>query len=35
MLGINKPEDDKTNPWPSIAVGLFAAFGGILYGYGL
>ncbi|KAI6894664.1 putative transporter [Hortaea werneckii] len=33
MLGINKPADEHGAAWPSILVGLFAAFGGILYGY--
>ncbi|KAI7101588.1 putative transporter, partial [Hortaea werneckii] len=33
MLGINKPADEHGAAWPSILVGLFAAFAGILYGY--
>ena len=33
-MGIfGKPSDDAGAAWPAITVGLFAAFGGILYGY--
>lgn len=34
-LGFNKPQDEAGKAWPSIMVGLFAAFAGILYGYGM
>lgn len=33
MLGIKKPEGEAGATWPAIAVGLFVAFGGVLYGY--
>lgn len=32
-FGLQRPADDPTAAWPSILVGLFAAFGGVLYGY--
>lgn len=32
MLGLNKPEGEPGAALPSILVGLFAAFAGILYG---
>lgn len=32
-MTLKKPKDDPTAAWPAILVGLFAAFGGILYGY--
>lgn len=28
-----RPSDEKGDAWPAILVGLFASFGGILYGY--
>ncbi|KAF8429799.1 general substrate transporter [Tirmania nivea] len=33
MLGIKKPENVAGSSGPAIAVGIFAAFGGILFGY--
>lgn len=33
ILGLKKPGDEPGAAWPAIAVGAFAAFGGILYGY--
>lgn len=33
MGGFGKPADEAGKSWPAILVGLFAAFGGILYGY--
>lgn len=32
-LLLKKPEGEEGAAWPAIAVGLFAAFGGVLYGY--
>lgn len=33
LFGLKKPEGEAGASWPSILVGMFAAFGGILYGY--
>lgn len=30
---ISKPEGEAGKTWPAIAMGLFVAFGGVLYGY--
>ncbi|KAI1331682.1 high-affinity glucose transporter RGT2 [Xylariaceae sp. FL0255] len=30
---IDKPADEAGKTWPAIAIGLFVAFGGVLYGY--
>ena len=32
-LLLKKPENEEGAAWPAIVVGLFAAFGGVLYGY--
>ncbi|KAI1000647.1 Major facilitator-type transporter [Podosphaera aphanis] len=32
-LALKKPQDVPGKSWPAIVIGLFAAFGGILYGY--
>ncbi|KAL9530268.1 Major facilitator-type transporter [Sphaerulina musiva] len=32
-LGINKPADVPGKTWPAIVIGLFVAFGGVLFGY--
>lgn len=32
-LGLKRPEGVEGAAWPSIMVGMFAAFGGVLYGY--
>jgi hypothetical protein len=32
-LLLKKPADEPGAAWPAIAVGLFVAFGGILFGY--
>lgn len=32
-LGLNKPADAPGKAWPAICIGLFVAFGGVLYGY--
>ncbi|CAK3835040.1 high affinity glucose transporter rgt2 [Lecanosticta acicola] len=32
-LGFNKPADAPGKAWPAILIGLFVAFGGVLYGY--
>jgi MFS transporter, SP family, sugar:H+ symporter len=32
---IKKPDDEPGAAWPSIFVGLFVAFGGILFGQGI
>lgn len=33
-LTIKPPPGTPGKAWPAIAVGLFVAFGGVLYGYG-
>jgi hypothetical protein len=33
FLSLKKPDDEVGAAWPSIMVGAFAAFAGILYGY--
>jgi SP family sugar:H+ symporter-like MFS transporter len=33
FLSLKKPENEVGAAWPSIMVGAFAAFAGILYGY--
>ena len=33
MAVLGKPAGEPGSAWPSILVGLFVAFGGILYGY--
>jgi len=33
MLGIYKPETAAGSSGPAIAIGIFVAFGGILFGY--
>lgn len=30
---LKKPDDEPGAAWPAIVVGLFVAFGGILFGY--
>lgn len=32
-LKINKPQDEAGAAWPAICVGMFVAFGGVLFGY--
>lgn len=32
-FAIRKPEGEPGAAWPAIVVGLFVAFGGVLYGY--
>lgn len=32
-IGLNKPKDEPGKAWPAIVVGLFVAFGGVLFGY--
>jgi SP family sugar:H+ symporter-like MFS transporter len=32
-LKLKKPEDIQGKSWPAIAIGLFVAFGGVLFGY--
>jgi hypothetical protein len=32
-LAITRPEKVEGKTWPAIAVGLFVAFGGVLFGY--
>jgi hypothetical protein len=32
-LKLKKPEDIPGKSWPAIAIGLFVAFGGVLFGY--
>lgn len=32
-LGIKKPADEPGAAWPAICLGLFVAFGGVLFGY--
>jgi hypothetical protein len=32
-LKLKKPEDLPGKSWPAIAIGLFVAFGGVLFGY--
>ncbi|EMC94000.1 hypothetical protein BAUCODRAFT_36470 [Baudoinia panamericana UAMH 10762] len=32
-FALQKPKDEPGSAWPAIMVGMFAAFGGILYGY--
>jgi SP family sugar:H+ symporter-like MFS transporter len=32
-IGFKKPTDTVGKTWPAIAVGLFVAFGGVLFGY--
>lgn len=32
-FGITKPADEPGKAWPAILIGLFVAFGGVLYGY--
>lgn len=32
-LALTKPENVAGKTWPAIAVGLFVAFGGVLFGY--
>jgi sugar porter (SP) family MFS transporter len=32
-LGIKKPADEPGKAWPAILIGLFVAFGGVLFGY--
>lgn len=32
-FALKKPDDVAGSAWPSIMVGMFASFGGILYGY--
>lgn len=32
-LMLKKPEGEAGAAWPSILIGLFVSFGGILYGY--
>lgn len=31
-IALLRPKDDPGKAWPAIAVGLFIAFGGVLYG---
>ncbi|KAI0554643.1 high-affinity glucose transporter RGT2 [Xylaria curta] len=33
VLALKKPEDQAGKTWPAIAIGLFVAFGGVLFGY--
>ncbi|KAI1340177.1 general substrate transporter [Xylariaceae sp. FL0016] len=33
VLAIRRPEDDAGKAWPAIVIGLFVAFGGVLFGY--
>lgn len=33
MAVLGKPEGEPGSAWPSILVGIFVAFGGVLYGY--
>ncbi|KAI5920936.1 general substrate transporter [Camillea tinctor] len=33
LLAIPKPEQDAGKAWPAIVIGLFVAFGGVLFGY--
>lgn len=32
-IGIAKPKDEVGAAWPAICVGMFVAFGGVLFGY--
>lgn len=32
-LGLKKPADVPGKSWPAIVIGLFVAFGGVLFGY--
>ena len=32
-LALKKPDDVAGKSWPAIVVGLFVAFGGVLFGY--
>lgn len=32
-LKLKKPTDISGKSWPAIAIGLFVAFGGVLFGY--
>ncbi len=32
-FGIHKPADEPGATWPAICLGLFVAFGGVLFGY--
>lgn len=32
-IGIVKPKDEVGAAWPAICVGMFVAFGGVLFGY--
>lgn len=34
-LAISVPKDETGKSWPAIAVGVFVAFGGVLFGYDL
>lgn len=31
-LALNKPADIEGKSWPAIAIGIFVAFGGVLFG---
>ncbi|CAJ2503176.1 Uu.00g105700.m01.CDS01 [Anthostomella pinea] len=33
LLALKKPEQDAGKAWPAIVIGLFVAFGGVLFGY--
>lgn len=33
VVGLKKPEGTAGAAWPAILVGLFVAFGGVLFGY--
>jgi len=35
LLAIPKPETEAGKAWPAIVIGLFVAFGGVLFGYEL
>lgn len=32
-FGLQKPADEPGKAWPAIVIGLFVAFGGVLFGY--
>jgi hypothetical protein len=33
-MTLKRPDDAVGKTWPAIAIGMFVAFGGVLYGYG-
>jgi hypothetical protein len=33
LLAIQRPEAEAGKAWPAIVIGLFVAFGGVLFGY--